>query len=393
VLAAREQYVGWIQAMLGCQADRQRARELRPGFRPLLVGIHWPSLPWGDERFGAAAFAASAAAAAADGVSQIVEDFAARLGNTPEIRRAIRTIAEASQSEGEPERLPDDVAAAYQQLGTLVRPTQAGASGVAAPPGLDGEHFDAEAVYQDTKLTRSVSEGHDPVASFGLFDSSALLAPLRTLSFWKMKDRARQVGERAVHPFLASLLEAVGDRDVRVHLAGHSFGCIVASAAINGPPTGAQQVVVDSLSLIQGALSLWGYCDAIPFEQRLPGYFHRLIAERRVRGPIVTTRSRHDSAVGTWYPRAAGVARQVSFAPALPKYGGIGAYGIQGSTLPITDLTMLAADAPYSLESDKIYNVEGSNIIKSGGGFSGAHSDIRKPEVAHLVWSAALAEA
>ena len=89
-----------------------------------------------------------------------------------------------------------------------------------------------------------------------------------------------------------------------------------------------------------------------------------------------------------------GVAGQVVFAePALPKYGAIGTFGIQGSNLPIADLTMLPADATYSLAGGRIYNVEGSSVINTGGGFSGAHSDIRKPEVAHLVWSAILTAA
>ena len=42
---------------------------------------------------------------------------------------------------------------------------------------------------------------------------------------------------------------------------GHSFGCIVASATVAGPA--AQRVLprpVDSLFLVQGALSLWAYC-------------------------------------------------------------------------------------------------------------------------------------
>jgi hypothetical protein len=29
-------------------------------------------------------------------------------------------------------------------------------------------------------------------------------------------------------------------------------------------------------------------------------------------------------------------------------------------------------------------------VINLGGGFSGAHSDIAKPEVAHAVWEAAM---
>ena len=29
--------------------DRNRARALDPAFKPVIVGVHWPSLPWGNE--------------------------------------------------------------------------------------------------------------------------------------------------------------------------------------------------------------------------------------------------------------------------------------------------------------------------------------------------------
>ena len=45
-------------------------------------------------------------------------------------------------------------------------------------------------------------------------------------------------------------------------------------------------------------------------------------------------------------------------------------------------------DAEYRFRPGCIYNVDSSDFINQGGGFSGAHSDIRKPQVAHAVWSA-----
>src|SRR5208337_2771786 len=50
VAAARRQYKAWIGAMAGCTSDIERMRQARAGaFHPLLIGLHWPSLPWGDE--------------------------------------------------------------------------------------------------------------------------------------------------------------------------------------------------------------------------------------------------------------------------------------------------------------------------------------------------------
>ena len=53
VPAALGQYGRWIDAMGACTADRAAMAQARPGFHPLLVGLHWPSLAWGDEELPA----------------------------------------------------------------------------------------------------------------------------------------------------------------------------------------------------------------------------------------------------------------------------------------------------------------------------------------------------
>ena len=94
------------------------------------------------------------------------------------------------------------------------------------------------------------------------------------------------------------------------------------------------------------------------------------------------------------YPLAGQVAiwnRNVDFAPGqLPKYGGIGSFGLAGDDLAAENTNMLGAAASYDFKPGKIYNLESSQFIcKGDGAFVGAHSDIAKPEVAHAVWSAA----
>jgi hypothetical protein len=67
--AAIRQYDRWIGAMATCKDDIERASEVRPGFKPLLVGFHWPSLPYGDEELSAGSgvsFSTPGAAAAPD---------------------------------------------------------------------------------------------------------------------------------------------------------------------------------------------------------------------------------------------------------------------------------------------------------------------------------------
>src|SRR5207248_1125300 len=150
---------------------------------------------------------------------------------------------------------------------------------------------------------------------------------------------------------------------------GHSFGCIVVSAALAGPPGGASLPrPVGSLLLVQGALSLWSYCADIPARPGTAGYFHAILAEGRVAGPVVTTRSRHDRAVGWWYPLGARVARQVVFAlggsfdvqTAWPTYGAVGAFGLRGPGLELSDGALLPADGGYDFRCGRIYNLDSS---------------------------------
>lgn len=63
--------------MTACEADAARMRQVRPGFKPLFVGVHWPSKPWGDESFGDGSFGLPGGeSAAADPVQALVDDYA-----------------------------------------------------------------------------------------------------------------------------------------------------------------------------------------------------------------------------------------------------------------------------------------------------------------------------
>lgn len=372
---ARVEYDVWTRRMAGNHDDIEAIKRLRPGFRPLLIGLHWPSLPFGNERLDSLSFGDLTPTLPA-----WTEAFTRRLGGTVEVRELVnRAVSQAMTTTNQGTRLPDALAETYR---ALARAANLIAGGVQAPPGADQDEFDPNIVVENTARANSMP-------SFGLFDRDLFLSPLRQLSFWKMKDRARQVGESGIHPLLVSMMQATSGRDVRVHLMGHSFGCIVASAAVAGPP-GAPLLPrqVDSLSLVQGAFSLWAYCADIPFARGTPGYFHRIISEKRVRGPILTTQSKFDRAVGTFYPLGARVASQIAFDVSFPKYGAVGTFGLQGADLAIAGQKMLSAREPYALQSGVITNLESSEIIRIGGGVSGAHSDLTHEELAHAIWSA-----
>jgi hypothetical protein len=385
--AARDQYNRWLAAMHGCAADRQAMRDSRLNFQPLLIGFHWPSLPFGDEAMSRMTAAASDQEHATE---DLVKRYSERIARTPRAQQSLHRIVAASQGQP-PDSLSRQLLYDFQVL-----QLDAGlvGQGLAAAPGADAERFDPTAIYRELNsegLRRGAFSGGPGSTSNPLMDL------LRTLSFWKMKDRARKVGESGGHLLLASLQAAVPpERHVRFHLMGHSFGCIVVSAMLRGPQGRAYRIApVSSVSFVQGALSLWSFSGRA-YNMPQPGYFRQIIDRRLVTGPIITTQSTFDIAVGRWYPLAAGVARQVAMAnrddPGFPKYGGIGSYGIQGGDCRPRDFDILPIERTYGFEPGRIYNIESSTVIKDGDTQSGAHSDIAHPEVAHAIWEAARVE-
>jgi hypothetical protein len=374
VEAAVGQYDDWIGALVNQEADRLRMQARPGGFVPVFIGLHWPSLPWGDEEIGAGAnFAVQGSAVAA-----LVDLYAKRLGDKPEVRAALGLIFEEARANAAADTLTDKARKAYLRLDQTL---DLGENQLGGPPEADREPFDPDA---------AVEASFDLGADFGGQDlGGAILSPLRQLSFWTMKKRARKVGEAAMHDLLKRLQGA--SANARVHLIGHSFGCIVMSSMLGGPGCAAPLArPVDSCVLLQGAMSLWSFASEIPLAPGTVGYFRRLLADGKVQGPAVATISRFDTAVGRLYPAAAGVAGQVAFA-GLPKYGAIGAFGICG-VKDVGTGKMLAADQDYGFEARRVYNLESSQFIRKGGGLSGAHSDISGPEVAHAIWQAAICQ-
>jgi len=375
--AARDQYNRWIGAFAGAP-ERQSAATVFPGFAPMFIGLHWPSQPWGDEELGSGAFGAPELAVSSDA---LLQSYLQRLGDRPEIRRPLEIIINEARTNVAPEELSPQVRQAYLDLNQALG---LGSAGVAGPPDADRDAFDPEAAFE---------AANEAGAAFGGIDLGSLLEPLRGLSYWTMKKRGRSVGEGGMHTFLKDLQNATS---ARVLLMGHSFGTIVVSGMLGGPNArGSLMRSVDSVALVQGAVSLWCYASAIPFGGGGAGYFNPILGDRKVSGPIIVTRSKNDSAVGVFYPLASQVKGSASFDPVkLPEFGAIGAFGIQGIDDGMrNELQMLPANGSYTLEKGKIYNLESSQFIAKKEGASGAHSDIAGPEVAHAIWSAALASA
>src|SRR3546814_18343420 len=77
----------------------------------------------------------------------------------------------------------------------------------------------------------------------------------------------------------------------------------------------------------------------------------------------------------------------------LPKYGGVGSFGLQGLGTQAHDLQMIGSSLEYGFAPGRVYNLEASRVICNGDGASGAHSHIAHPEVAPEAWPATAAGA
>jgi hypothetical protein len=340
-----------------------------PDFRPLFIGLHWPSQPWGEESFAAPSFGTADAPAAGAMLERAVEHF----GGGEEVREPLEVIFRAFEQNPAARILPEEVVSAYSRLAAAVG-FSAG-EGSSGAPDEDGAPLDPQAAVRAERLA---SAGE----SFGTAGSirSGILSGLRQVSFWVMKHRARTVGEQGMHGFLSELQRTC---DANVHLMGHSFGCIVVSSILGGPGgNGALTRPVNSAVLVQGAMSLWSYAEDIPDSDK-PGYFRQILRRQAVSGPIVTTQSVNDKAVGLAFPAAVGLVGEVDFVAKLPKFGGIGAWGIQGTTIAEAR-DMLDERGEYRFEPGHIYNLNGSRFISD-------HSAIDGAQVAHTLWQACAA--
>jgi len=206
---------------------------------------------------------------------------------------------------------------------------------------------------------------------------------LRQLTYWQMKNRAGVVGRKGLGPVIGQLQAAAPQ--VRVHLVGHSFGARVVSYALAGLPDSAAPSPVKSVTLLQGAFSHYAFADPHPFDAKRKG----ALAGRldRIDGPLTVCFSRHDGAVGTFYPLASMAARDDSAAAIKPsvRWGGMGANGAQGVDAART--TIQAAGASYPFAVGKVLNIDASDVVKNGSAPVGAHSDIVHPELTWIVLS------
>lgn len=393
------------------------AAQLRhvPADRPVtvgLAGVIWPAQRWSDEPIPD--FAAAAVAAGGGGAASLT-------GPGPTVSGASPATLDAATLASLHTMFP----AAAGPLDTMARllggpPTEEAQvefhrcltefSELAGTAGDDGEGdragpdpasgeprmlLDGHAVlferYRDTLRASGVPLDAGGTGTAGLGDAlrgiwHGAKESLRQATYWQMKNRAGTVGRAGLGPVIGQLHSTAPQ--VRVHLVGHSFGARTVSFALAGLPDGLQPSPVKGVTLLQGAFSHFAFARPLPFDANRSGALAGMLG--RVDGPLVTCFSVHDSAVGTFYPLASIAAREDSAASqsAFFRWGAMGADGAQGVNAKLDAIRLAGPGTAYRFSPGQALNVDASEVVRTGGPPSGAHSDIVHPELTWVVLAA-----
>ncbi|AMJ65655.1 hypothetical protein [Hymenobacter sp. PAMC 26628] len=357
-----------------------------PGLGPrtfAVVGVLWPSKKFAD----ADVIASGAAGANSPITTALLATALARLRGAFDAPDADQKLDQAQALLARLEDSPAAQDAFAELLRALVPGAEASpdvdASGAYhALPGRDLIGHLAKplpaAVLPPGPRAGAPAAGH--VAGLGQFFGGIKAGALNLLNYttyYQMKERAGRVGRDGLRPVLQAVRQQ--QPGLKLHLAGHSFGGRVVTAAAAGPD-GQPVLPVDTLTLLQAAFSHYGFSDN--YDGTHPGFFRSVLAQRAVRGPVLITHSAHDSAVGTMYPLASMLAHQVAsgLGDANDKYGGMGRNGAQ-KTPEAAEGPLLGVGAGYAFAPGKVFNLNADAVIQE-------HSDICHPEVAYALLQA-----
>ena len=203
---------------------------------------------------------------------------------------------------------------------------------------------------------------------------AAIARVLNQFTYYEMKARAGDVGAG-----LARVLSGLSpQRQIRLHLIGHSFGArLVTSAAstFNPPP----RVELRSLTLLQGAFSHNAFSADAGLAQ--PGAFASVIG--KVSGPISATHTHNDSACTIAYALASRLVRDNAKAigDASDQFGAIGANGLLHLAQGKSIAQAMAPDAQYRFQPGLAHNFLADACVSE-------HGDVTNREVGRLVAAA-----
>jgi pimeloyl-ACP methyl ester carboxylesterase len=352
-----------------------------------VVGLLWPAVKWADDDqvAGGGLSAAGELPVLLDAITERVEDpaVAAELrqlaGELDSSRQArdqflarLRELLPADPEVGDDDPVPP----ALRQADTDEVFTQAHEAELAVeaadeptgppdpvelPPGLQPDFLGTAG---------SAAAG----LSWSDLDPKRIARRLLNLTtYYTMKSRAGDVGTRGVAPLLARL--AAAPAEPRLHLAGHSFGARVVTAAAS-----TTQAPIASLTLLQAAFSHRGFSgSATP-----AGAFRPLLIRPQLVGPVVVTHTHNDKAVLLAYAVASRLAGQASsgLGDADDPYGGLGANGAVATDE--MDRGVLGDEqSRYRFAPRRITNLRADRRVSG-------HGDVRNRAVANALLQAML---
>lgn len=383
--AAIDQYNRWTAAMVACKQDIARLKARPQGLKPLIIGLHWPSLPFGQEDYVDTDQALHAFSFSTESMdANLYQRAEVGLADTEAGRQAVRTLLNSALKQASPAVLDAVTEAAINDL--LSHELQDDAI------NAELAELDAQTLYQ---VAKEIAE--EDILAFGTSGGLGVLSSLLTqFSIWKMKARARSFGESGGAQLLRKLLDVTSPQ-VQFHLMGHSFGSIVIASTVTGKQ-GREPLPrpVNTLYLVQGAVSFWAFCKDIPMQSGKSGYYQHLADPEYLKGSILVTHTKNDTAVKTLYVLAMQVSldETISFEPndrnlSYPLHGGLGMFGARGTGIATHDLSLGALQANYAFKPNTFFNLQVSEYVKAGNPLTGgAHNDIAHPELAHAFWSA-----
>ena len=351
----------------------------RRPFRPLLIGVFWPSislvLPW-EQGPTFAPFSPSEPHPMSDQSGQVlreIEEIAAAIDDEDTSRRFYSlALSEKDLSRDEALELAEILVPFYNRVEDELPsqdPSPAASdlvdlwrAGAPDDPQKDTSGKFRYA-FNDTPIDAPEAAGDlhlDP------------RWPIRLLTVRRMKDRAGIVGAHGVGGLLGDLSST--SNTGRLHLIGHSYGCKVLLSALcfRKPPR-----PVSSLLLLQPAVSYLCFAkDAMGAGH--PGGYR--VALERVEQPILTTFSPRDKPLTAFFHRAlwrgSDFAEKRIAGPPPSRYAALGGYGPGGCKAECQVVMMKDIGEDYNLEegTTRIYALNGAKAITSHGDISNRYT-------------------
>lgn len=374
---ANSRYSDFIRGM-GQLRQTYKLKPISVPFRPLLVGIFWPStaLAFGPDEVGPdLSMQAIAGNPAALSEATLIDDVAEEL-DPANIARFYELAGKDSVSSDEAKELaemvvgqiePDEEGPFVLRDGVPIL-VQAESS----TDRIDYVMQAWEGVQAEETALRAGNVVIPQISAQGVLDRLDPRWLVRMLSVWHMKKRSGVVGSTGVAKLLGDIRGATG---ARLHLIGHSYGTkVLLSAVENMPSVKGWDKPIQSMLLLQAAISGLVFASTVPGMGK-PGRY-KVVIDRVVQ-PIVCTFSERDFPLHRIYHlifrRSGDLGDITAYAAGQTSasvFAALGGYGPQGGAGSVLPLPFYPNILPFSSSADRLYGFDGTAHISGHGDIS-----------------------